>query len=123
MQSIREDYVHDDLVPISPVMGCDRAHHATALDDDPMMLTHPYARTNRDFFFLHEATPVSGPDNTGSVGFEGQLLFSVYLGVVEVVGAAPDDLLRLFFRRLHGRVPPEQVFSHYDAQRIVVFGF
>ena len=47
----------------------------------------------------------------------------MYLGVVEVVGAAADDLLGLFFRRLQVWVPPDEVFSHYDAQRLLVFGF
>jgi hypothetical protein len=100
----------------------DPAYHAASLDD-PMMLAHPYRRTDGDSFWLHEAFPAAWRHNRGSVRFEGHLLFSVYLGVVEVVGPARDDLLRLFFRRLQGRVSPEQVFSHYDAQRLVVFGF
>ena len=73
------------------------AHHAASLGD-PVMLAHPYALTDRDTFWLHEATPAAWGHNRASVGFEGQLLlFSVYLGVLELVGPPQDDLLGLFF--------------------------
>jgi hypothetical protein len=100
----------------------DRAHHAATLGD-PMMLRHPHGGTDRDTLWLHEDTPAAWRHDQGLVGFEGELLVSLYLSVVEVVGAAADDLLRLFFRRLQGRVPPEQVLSHYGAKRFVVLGF
>ena len=44
-------------------------------------------------------------------------------GVGPEIWIKRDDLLGLFFRRLQGRVSPEQVFSHHDAQRLVIFGF
>ena len=32
-----------------------------------------------------------------AVGFEGELLFSIYLSVLEIVGTGRDDLLGLLF--------------------------
>src|SRR5215218_1641894 len=94
-QSIREAHVHDH-VPLSPVIVHDRTHHAAMLSD-PMMLAHPYGRTDKDCFWLHEAPPATGRHNRGLVGFEGELLFSIYLSVLEIVGTGRDDLLGLLF--------------------------
>lgn len=55
-QSVREEYIHDH-VPISPVTVRDPAHHAAALGD-PITLAHPYARTDSNSFWLHEAASI-----------------------------------------------------------------
>ena len=109
-------------VTISPVVVRNPTHHAATLGD-PVALAHPHRRADMHFFRLHYAPPAPRRPSRGSVGFEDELLFGVYLGVLDVVGAGRDDLLDLIFGRLQGRVPLDQVFSHHGAQRIVVFRF